>query len=584
MMKSLPAAAPVSGQTVCRPVRLQSLSGGLGEWLQGIPLFWEVSRETLRAELRDAPQFQELCGLSWPEDAQGGLRVLLLGEDRYCTAQAAVYLASLSPGAGEETDEESWGGVDYCDREETECPEELLARSLAVLAPEALDPALRQSKSHDPAEGRPVLRLRTLAAPAALITAASGRVLTPGLLEQIRALDLRDSAAPLDLLIALRDSQVDRELLEELRFTHGFQVVRVGRPDQAYDRRVLRACGERRQCPIAPDADLDRVIAHTRSFRGERFCELDLDALVARAIQNHAKPPLQTQDLLFAPFQSQGDSWEKLERMTGLEGVKEKLLRLLACAVWEERRRQAGRPVRPMCRNLAFAGPPGTGKSVTARLAARILQERGCGSGRFVEAGREQLIGSYLGQTSPKIEQLFAEARGGVLFLDEAGALLDNGQDSYAAEAVNALVRHMELQPETMVIFATYPGEMERLLSSNPGLKSRVAQVLEFRPYDDDQLWEMVRGLAGEYACHIPEGAGEVCRGFFSALRQKDPEGFGNGREARRLFQGALEELALRTMDTGGEDAFRLEDWTRSAGRLLAGAGEKPGMRPIGFR
>ena len=268
--------------------------------------------------------------------------------------------------------------------------------------------------------------------------------------------------------------------------------------------------------------------------------------------------------------------------MTGLEEVKEKLRRLLARAVWEKRRGQAGKPIRPMCRNLAFAGPPGTGKSVTARLAARILREKGCGSGRCVEAGREQLIGTYLGETSPRIAELFEQARGGVLFIDEAGALLGGEYDIYAAEAVNALVRHMELQPETMVIFATYPGEMERLLSSNPGLKSRIAQILNFPAYDDDQLWAIFQGFAREDGCALPEGTGEVCRSFFSALRRRDPEGFGNGREARRLFQGAAEELALRALDTG-EETLRLEDLNAAAERLLAGAGGAE-RRPIGFR
>lgn len=427
-----------------------------------------------------------------------------------------------------------------------------------------------------------MVSLRSLDAPAALITADDGRVLTPAVLEQVKSMVLRSAGEPLDVLIALKDAQVDPELLEELRFTCGFQVARVGRPDQDYYRRFLRLCGESRQCPIDTLADLDRVITHTRRLRGDRFCELDLESLISWAVQRHVKPPLQTRDLLFSPFKSQGGGWEELNRMTGLEHIKGKLRRLLARAVWEERRGQTGKPVRPMCRSLAFAGPPGTGKSVTARLTARILREEGCGSGRFVEAGREQLIGAYLGETSPKIAELFEQARGGVIFIDEAGALLGGEQDVYAAEAVNALVRHMELQPETMVIFATYPGEMERLLSSNPGLKSRVAQVLDFPAYDDAQLWEILQGFAREDGCGLPEGAEEVCRGFFSTLRRRDPEGFGNGREARRLFQGAVEELALRALDAG-EETLRLEDLNAAAQRLLAGAGSAE-KRPIGFR
>ncbi len=598
LAQAAPLTAPAPVPQVCRPIHIQSFPGMLGNLLRYTPLFREVPRETLLSELRDAPQFQKLRLRPLLEDTRGSLQVLLLGEDSYCTTQAAVYLASLSHSRENlSSDWESdgfWDGVDFYDLEELEeqeeqdSPDVLLSRSLAVVSPEALDPALRQNNYHGPvvaaAAGneRPLLSLRSLDAPAALITANDGKVLSPGILEQVKSLALRNTGDPLDILIALKSTQVDLELLEELRLTCGFQIAWVGRPDQDYYRRFLRSCGESHLCPIDILADLDQVIAHTKRLRGERFCELDLESLISWAVQRHAQHPLRTQDLLFPSFKSQGGGWEELKRMTGLKDVREKLRRLLACAVREGRRSQAGKTVRPMCRNLAFAGPPGTGKSVTARLVARILQEEGCGSGRFVEAGREQLIGTYLGETSPKIAELFESARSGVLFIDEAGALLDGEHDIYAIEAVNALVRHMELQPETMVIFATYPGEMERLLSSNPGLKSRIAQVLTFPAYDDAQLWKIFQGFAKEDGCGLPDGAEEVCRSFFSTLRRKNPAGFGNGREARRLFQGAVEELALRTLDTG-EETLCLEDLNAAADRLLAGTGGAE-ERLIGFR
>lgn len=396
-------SVPVPAPQVCRPIHIGSLPGAPGNLLRYAPLFLEVPRETLLSELRGAPQFQKFCLQPLLEDTRGSLRVLLLGEDSYCTAQAAVYLASLSHSRDNllsdwDSDDDPWGGVDFGDwdkPEEPDSPEVLLSYSLAVVSPEGLDPALRQKKSHNPAAAaggneRPMLSLNSLAAPAALITADSGTVLTPAVLEQVKSLALRSTEEPLDLLIALKSSQVDLELLEELRFTCGFQVAQVGRPDQDYYRRFLHTCIERQLGSIDTLVDLDQVIFCTQRFRGDRFCELDLESLVAWAVQRRAQSPLQTQDLLFPPFKSQGGGWEKLERMTGLGEVKEKLRRLLAYAAWEGRRSQVGSPVRPMCRNLAFAGPPGTGKSVTARLVARILREEGCGSGRFVEAGKSE--------------------------------------------------------------------------------------------------------------------------------------------------------------------------------------------------
>lgn len=586
-----PAPAPLK---TCRPIHFQTLPGISKSRLSCVPLFREVPRETLLAEFRDAPQFSKIRLRPLLEDTRGAMRVLLLAENGYYAAQAAAYLASLSltrENLPSRQDSESFW--DYVDLGELESPENpdapsaLLRRSLAVLSPALLDPALRREQTKTPLA---VLRSEnediplSLCSPditAALIAAPAGSVLTGRVLEQVESLAQRGPENPLDLFIALQPGQVDLELLEELRFTYGFQVARVGRPDQDYLRRFLRDCADSLLSPIDKLADLDQVISHTRRCRGEAFCETDLECLIFWAIQRRAQVPLKAKDLLFTPFKSGQAGWSVLNRMTGLEEVKGTLKRLLASAVLENRRRQAGKPVRPFCRNLAFAGPPGTGKSVTARLAAQILREEGCGTGRFVEAGREQLIGTYLGETSPKIAELFEKARGGVLFIDEAGALLDGGQDIYAAEAVNALVRHMELEPETMVVLATYPGEMKRLLASNPGLKSRVAQVLEFPAYDDGQLWEIFQGFAREEERALPQGAEAVCRGFFSALRRQDPEGFGNGREARRLFQGAVEELALRALDTGAE-TLTLQDLQIAADRLQTQPGAPE--RVIGFQ
>lgn len=243
------------------------------------------------------------------------------------------------------------------------------------------------------------------------------------------------------------------------------------------------------------------------------------------------------------------------------------------------------RPSAAACRNLAFCGAPGTGKSVTARLVAQILRDEGCGSGRFVEAGREQLIGKYLGTTSPKIAKLFEQAAGGVLFIDEAGALLGTKEDLYANEAVNALVRHMELHPETMVIFATYEPEMRELLASNAGLSSRVAGIIRFENYSDAELCRILALTATRAGETLFDGTAAGCAGFFAALRGKKGENFGNGREARRLFEAAREEMALRYNNAGAEEPAEIlpGDLDAAARRLLEMEDTDETDRRIGF-
>ena len=75
----------------------------------------------------------------------------------------------------------------------------------------------------------------------------------------------------------------------------------------------------------------------------------------------------------------------------------------------------------------------------------------------------------------------------------------------------------------------------------------------------------------------------DICRRFFSALRRRKGDGFGNGREARRLFQAAKEEMALRTVNTPEADsALTTADLEAAASRLLAQEQEKT-QTAIGF-
>lgn len=576
---------------------LSMLSAGSPGRLGYCPMPLHVSRQELLASFQAAPQFSGIDPQQVLSQQRGALRLILLSENDYYARQCALYLSTLAyqerdPPCVNKKDDFWWqaelDGPNAPDEGESRLPARELRSALAVAFSPALDPSL----SHELTPGVSVLsppqplRLAELPAPAALICDPDGPVLTPAVLDLLRTvLKGEPGKQPMDLAIALKPGQVEWEAVEELRFTYGFQICRVGLPDLAYLRRVLTLEAEELLLPIDPQTDLDAVITHTQRLRGDKFTELDLQSLVCLALQHQAAPPLTGKDLLYQPYRTQLPARRELEDMVALAPVKEALERLLASSWLDRRRLTEGKQVHPACRNLAFSGPPGTGKSVTARLLARILHEEGCGTGRFVEAGREQLIGSYLGQTSPMVAKLFQQARGGVLFIDEAGSLLTGGEgsDCYAVEAVNALVRHMELSPETIVILATYPEEMEQLLSSNPGLSSRVAQVLDFPGYNDDQLWDILGSLAQKEDYTLPIEARETCLAFFATLRKRKGEDFGNGREARRLFRAAVEELALRVRDCPDAEADLTPiDLNRAALRLLSQPGKRS-ERTIGF-
>ena len=586
----MPTLDTKTASAVCQTTPLRKLPGYEKNKLayctlpQGTPV-------ELMHTFQTAPQFSNVRPKELLEKEQ--LRVLLFGTDSYYLRQAAAYLSAMH--SKEKNDNPSaqddfWNNLrldSYLEDSEDPMPSALIEKNMTVISPTLLDndiAALHQPAqiSHGSAEAKSIgiLPMEELDTAAILIAADSGPVLTADVLQKIEETLEKEKNA--DIFIALKPEQEELDLIEELRFSHGFQECHVGRTDLNYLRCLMTETADDLLISLDPEIDLNHVINHLRRYRSTRFTEDDIRTLLVNASAKNM--PLKTEDLLFNPRSSsyKETGLNMLHDMIGLENIKNELNRMLATVNLDNRRRMEGIEIPPAWRNMAFSGSPGTGKSVTARLVAQILREEGCGSGRFVEAGREQLIGAFLGQTSPMIAKLFQHAKGGVLFIDEAGALLNNGNDIYATEAVNALVRHMELEPETIVIFATYPDEMQQLLDSNPGLSSRIAHVLEFCSYDEDQLFHIFCTFAKKERLPVANDIKPICDDFFRSLKNKKAENFGNGREARRLYLTAKEELALRTKNRPNT-ALKLtkKDLQLAATRLLLQENEKQNY--IGF-
>ena len=233
---------------------------------------------------------------------------------------------------------------------------------------------------------------------------------------------------------------------------------------------------------------------------------------------------------------------ELIRQMVGLNEVKKLVEQNIHYVKLMEERKKVGLPAGNRLMHVVMSGAPGTGKTTVARLLGAAYKEMGILSkGHTVECNRASLVSDHIGGTEKTTQEKIAEAKGGVLFIDEAYSLLSESPTSsdFGCRIIDTLMTMLsDPNPDTLVVMAGYKEEMQKLLDSNPGLASRFPVRLNFPSYSVDELMSMVIEY---FNVHQYDASEEVMQRIRSVIDYASKvKSFGEGRFVRTFIENMI--------------------------------------------
>ena len=238
---------------------------------------------------------------------------------------------------------------------------------------------------------------------------------------------------------------------------------------------------------------------------------------------------------------------KELNDLIGLESVKNEVDRMKARMEFErggdKKKRKKGQKTNVLSSmSQVYLGNPGTGKTTVARIMAGFLYQYGyIKKPQTIEVDGNFFNGLSRGESSERAKLLIQKARGGVLFIDEAYALLGPDQDqSVIATLVAAIENYRD---DTVFIFAGYTNETLKMLDSNPGFKSRIKYILDFPDYSRTDMQKIFLSMAHDLKFKVSNELLAAVGERTDSMRQGSD--FGNARTVRTLLDQIINEHAV---------------------------------------
>ena len=249
--------------------------------------------------------------------------------------------------------------------------------------------------------------------------------------------------------------------------------------------------------------------------------------------------------------------YEDMKKLIGLRNVKDKMNEMVARMEFE----RSSKKMQISSKHMAFLGSPGTGKTTVARIMTGFLyQNKYIKKNKCVEVDGNFLKSSTSADTAIKTELIIREALGGVLFIDEAYALIE-GSDGIGEQAVATLIKAMEdRKGEFVLILAGYTNEIKKLIQSNPGFESRIKDFMVFQDYNNEELKEIFINMARDNNFVVDANALDKLEERFE--RERNLSSFGNGRTARNILDECIDKHAFnfKNKKIGIADKFKITE------------------------
>jgi len=239
----------------------------------------------------------------------------------------------------------------------------------------------------------------------------------------------------------------------------------------------------------------------------------------------------------------------ELNELTGMQEIKEEIKNLVNYLNIEKKRKEQGGTTTPLNIHFVFTGNPGTGKTTVARIIGKVFKLLGLlPSGHVIETDRSKLVGTTIGSTAPKTDQVIDSAMGGILFIDEAYTLSpDDASFDYGKEAIDQLLKRMEDdRGKYIVVVAGYTNEMRKFLNANPGLNSRFTKKIHFADYGPAEMVEIFTKMVDKKGLLLDDDAEVNLLKFFKGIHISRDKNFGNAREVRNIFEVAIQRQGNR--------------------------------------